>query len=140
MHLDSFHRLLHVFRVQPTLDFAAAAAKRGESFFATLLTTATHHPYNRLYDIPASWKAQGSPKLRFLQRIRDADTMAYHLVAGLKSLGLWQNTLFVVVADHGEGFGEQVKHIADFEWSSREALETAIHRNAHRSTINTADA
>ncbi len=59
------------------------------------------------YDPPPEFKDLGGDYRRnYLGEIAEVDRQADRLIGALKRLGLWDNTLFVVVADHGESLGE----------------------------------
>ena len=95
--------------LQPALDFVGNAAAEGMPFLATLLTTATHHSYRPpLFSAPLSSAAPVGDALRaaYRERLRESDELARQLFAGLERLQLSERTLFIVVGDHGESFGE----------------------------------
>ncbi len=74
-----------------------------QPFFVTILCSATHDPY----EVPGWF---GTPAKEPLQRYRQAisytDKFLAALDVELANLGLTDNTIFCVVGDHGEGFGE----------------------------------
>lgn len=78
-----------------------------EPFLATYLTSAPHHDYL------APDKRYGSKKFsdnelvnRYLNSVRNEDFFLKNLFDQYKKLGLYDNTVFVILGDHGEGFGE----------------------------------
>ncbi len=78
-----------------------------QPFFATYLTLASHHDYKlpkhvQLLDFPG---ASGRLE-KYLNAVRYVDDFVGRLVQGYEERGLAENTLFVVLGDHGEGFGE----------------------------------
>jgi len=78
---------------------------RGKPFFATILTSAAHHPYRlppSLADLPGP-RASNAERYGILQE--GADELVGKVVAELKQRGLLQSTIIVVSGDHGEGFG-----------------------------------
>ena len=79
-------------------------------FLATYLTVAAHHecfPIDRHGLLPLS----GEPDLnRYLNNVRSDDFFLKELIDQYKRLGLYENTLFFVFGDHGEGFGEHGRH------------------------------
>jgi phosphoglycerol transferase MdoB-like AlkP superfamily enzyme len=81
-----------------------AADKR--PFFLTVLCSATHDPYEvpLWYDTPAK-----EPIDRYKQTIRYTDSFLYALDVEFANLGLPLNTIFCVIGDHGEAFGEHGK-------------------------------
>jgi arylsulfatase A-like enzyme len=60
-----------------------------------------HVPY---FEVPGFPAADGSDRSRYEAIVRYTDSQIGRLVAGLKKAGLWERTLFVVTADHGEEF------------------------------------
>jgi arylsulfatase A-like enzyme len=83
---------------------------RKSPFFLTLWTIQTHHPY---VDDPAPRRLRtGREDLdRYLAAVSEADRLIDELLDDLQRLGLWDRTLVVVTADHGEAFGQH-GHIA----------------------------
>ena len=89
-------------------------------FFVSYLTNTSHH----LYGIPSKFpvrqykldhiKANGEYKgensrglhNRYLNTLRYVDGFVKDLFQQYKDLGIYQDTVFVIVADHGEGFWE----------------------------------
>lgn len=104
--------------VEPTLDFAAAAAAKRRPFFTYVLTTATHYPYHPailergVRDNGTRSKGRGFAgryydglRREYLDRVQESDELVKRLFVGLRHRGL-EKTLFIVVGDHGEGFHE----------------------------------
>ena len=60
-----------------------------------------HDPYFEVPDYPAT---DTSDRARYLAIVRYVDDEIARLVDGLKSRGLWQDTLFVLTSDHGDEF------------------------------------
>jgi arylsulfatase A-like enzyme len=78
--------------------------KAGERpFFLTVLCSVTHDPYEvpEWFDTPAK-----EPVERYQQSIRYIDSFLAALDVELARLGLTDETIFCVVGDHGEAFGE----------------------------------
>jgi len=75
----------------------------GERFFVTYLPIAGHHPY----DTPAP---RPFPEGKMIDRYRNAlaygDAALGSLVAGFRERGLEDKTMWVVLGDHGEAFGQ----------------------------------
>lgn len=74
-----------------------------EPFFLTYLPTAGHHPY--LTPAPGPFSEETDQR-RYLNALRYGDEALGQLIEGMKSLGHYENTLFVFCGDHGEAFGE----------------------------------
>jgi phosphoglycerol transferase MdoB-like AlkP superfamily enzyme len=74
-------------------------------FFAMLWTMQTHFPYfldKAEQDMGVKDKRQN----RYLNSLRHSDMVLGNLLAELKRKGLYESTLVVVVADHGEAFND----------------------------------
>lgn len=84
-----------------------------EPFMATVLTSATHHPYRLTRREKRKLKKAGiDPKSlseaeRYAKLIQVEDQLVGRLLAILEDRDLLDNTLVVVVGDHGEGFGDK---------------------------------
>ncbi|MEE2789633.1 MAG: sulfatase-like hydrolase/transferase [Myxococcota bacterium] len=62
-----------------------------------------HEPYFKVPDFPA----QGTDdRSRYDAIVRSVDAQIGRLLDGFKQRGLWDNTLFIITADHGEEFGD----------------------------------
>jgi arylsulfatase A-like enzyme len=94
--------------VRPVLDFFAKAGDKPS--FATLLTSATHHPYRLSKNMIARAKQRGMPYKEpaeaYARLVEEADKMLGGIVDGLRDSGKLDSTLIVVLGDHGEGFGQ----------------------------------
>ena len=74
--------------------------------FATILCSVTHDPY----EVPAWFEEPADdPIVRYQQVIRYTDTYLKALNDKMTELGLRDNTIFCIVSDHGEAFGEHGK-------------------------------
>ncbi|MEP0546844.1 MAG: LTA synthase family protein [Rhodothermales bacterium] len=106
-----------------TLDWVEDADVSGEPFLLGLLTLSSHHPY----DLPPSFETRpygtGDPDLEaYLNSIRYTDSFVRDLMAGFEKRGLLDKTVFIVVGDHGEAFGEHSQRMhGDVLWD--EALQ-----------------
>ena len=75
-------------------------------FLATYLTVTPHHDYvvpDRYGKEPFS---EDEVLNRYLNTVRYQDFFLKNLFAQYKELGLYEDTIFVILGDHGEGFGE----------------------------------
>ncbi len=79
------------------------AVPSGQRFFATYLPIAGHHPY-------ATPRSGPFPMTEEIDRYRNAlhyaDEAVGQLWQGLQQRGLLNKTLFVILGDHGEAFGQ----------------------------------
>jgi hypothetical protein len=82
-------------------------------FLATLLTSATHHPYRLPQSELDRLQAEGldpstiAPETRYGLLVKRADQLVGKLVETIDRRGLRDRTLIVVLGDHGEGFGDK---------------------------------
>jgi len=76
-------------------------------FFLTVLCSVTHDPYEvpEWFDTPAK-----EPVERYRQSVLYIDNFLAALDVELARLGLTDETIFCVVGDHGEAFGEHGQH------------------------------
>jgi len=82
-------------------------AHREGPIFAAYLTVNAHHDYNRLTRHGDHHFFSADDALdRYLNNVHADDVFLRSLFAQYAKLGLLRNTLFVIVADHGEAFGE----------------------------------
>ena len=101
-----------------TLNWAEQAGASGDPFLLGLLTLTSHHPY----DTPDSFETRsyhtGDVTLEaYLNAIRYTDGFIRDLMAGFEKRGLLGSTVFVIVGDHGEAFGEHTVRIhGDVMW------------------------
>lgn len=78
-----------------------------EPFFGFYMTGSTHHPYwpPDRYGYLSFDPADGEHD-RYLNAVRYLDFFVKNVIDQYKELGLYENTVFVVLGDHGEGFSE----------------------------------
>ncbi|MFN7144811.1 MAG: LTA synthase family protein, partial [Myxococcota bacterium] len=92
----------------------AWSTKEEGPFFATYLTLTSHHDYGT----PSHWEKREFPgyparQQEYLNAVRYVDDFVGKLVASYEEAGLLDNTLFVVLGDHGEAFGEHGRSMHD---------------------------
>ncbi len=75
-------------------------------FFATYMTNTPHHPYLAPTTYGRKPFAADDELNRYLNSINYLDHFVKELIAQYKELGLYDNTVFIIMGDHGEGFGE----------------------------------
>ncbi len=83
-------------------------------FFATYLTLTSHHDYGT----PSHWEKRTYPAYKerqqqYLNAVRYVDDFVGRLVESYRQAGLLDNTLFVILGDHGEAFGEHGRSMHD---------------------------
>ncbi len=86
--------------LRPILKWIKADSR---PFLLTLMCSVSHDPY-----VVPQWYGEPAQKLRqrYRQCISYTDDFISQLNEELLKLGLWPNTIFCVVGDHGEAFGE----------------------------------
>jgi lipoteichoic acid synthase len=80
---------------------------RDAPFLAAYLTSAPHHDYlapHRRYERVKF--TDNDVVNRYLNSVRNQDFFLKQLFEQYKQLGLYDDTIFIVLGDHGEGFGE----------------------------------
>jgi len=84
--------------IEPALEWAAS---ENSPYLLTMLTSVTHDPYR----VPESFEAAASSRFgRYQQTVRYTDLFVSRVVEALKARGMWENTLFCVLGDHGQSF------------------------------------
>jgi lipoteichoic acid synthase len=91
--------------VKPALDWLAKVRTEKKPHFLTLLTLSTHHTYKTPSNFEKKRRATGEVD-DYLNAIHYLDTTLSELFAGFDKLGVREDTLIVLIGDHGEGFGE----------------------------------
>jgi lipoteichoic acid synthase len=86
-----------------------ASLKHGERFFVTYLPVAGHNPYEVSRPGPFEGRDDFT---RYLNALHEGDEALGELLAGLRALGLEDDTLVIVFGDHGEAFGEHPGNFA----------------------------
>lgn len=69
-----------------------------QPFFTTWLTLSSHEPFET--PVPQVFKGEDK-ETRFLNSLHYTDSVVFSFINELKKLPLWQNTLVIIVADHG---------------------------------------
>lgn len=91
--------------IGPGVAWAASAPEL--PFLSVYLTLASHHEYKT----PAHWgkglfKPYRGTRGRYLNGVNYGDHVLGELIAAHEAAGLLDNTVFVIIGDHGEGVGE----------------------------------
>ncbi len=85
------------------VDWIAADPER--PFFGVLWTTMTHYPYFAPQD-EVDFATDDDELYRYLNALRHGDRALGRVLAGLERLGVADDTLVVVLGDHGEAHGQ----------------------------------
>ena len=91
--------------LKPSLDWAEE--ERARPFFLTYLTLSTHHNYGTPPGYPEKDYGTSDPALnRYLNAVRFTDDFIRELFGEFEKRGLDRDTVFIIIGDHGEAFGE----------------------------------
>lgn len=94
--------------IDPIMKWTAAQQSSGRPFMTAIMTNVGHHPYTT----PASWKKVRFPGVTdeplndYYNCLLYIDGFLHDLMQGYEKLGLRDNTVFIVLGDHGQFFGE----------------------------------
>ena len=91
--------------LQPALQWVEQ--ERARPFFAVYLTLTSHHEYK----VPSHWPQRSYPGVkgargRYLAAVNYVDDVLGRIIEQYEQAGLMDNTVFLIIGDHGEGFGE----------------------------------
>jgi lipoteichoic acid synthase len=85
---------------------------RGQTpFVAEYLTSTGHHDYFPPTRYGHEYFVEDDKLNRYLNSVRYLDFFLKSLVEQYKKLGLYEDTIFVIFGDHGEGFGEHGRYV-----------------------------
>lgn len=84
---------------------------QGARFFGVYSPISGHHPYRSPGEGPRPFPAK-TEKDHYLNDLFAGDAAFGELVEGLRARGLHQDTLYVIVGDHGEAFGQHEGNFA----------------------------
>jgi phosphoglycerol transferase MdoB-like AlkP superfamily enzyme len=84
---------------------------RDQPFVAEYLTSTGHHDYFPPTRYGHEDFVEDDKLNRYLNCVRYLDRFLKNLIEQYKGLGLYENTVFVIFGDHGEGFGEHGRYV-----------------------------
>ena len=90
--------------LQPSEDWLKA--HRGKPFVATYLGVTGHHDYRPIDRYGLEEYSEDSALNHYQNSVRYLDFFVKNVIDQYKDLGLYDDTIFVIYGDHGEGFGE----------------------------------
>jgi lipoteichoic acid synthase len=90
--------------LQPSKDWLEQHEDR--PFIATYLGVTGHHDYRPIYRYGREEYSKDSALNNYQNEIRYLDFFVKNVIDQYKALGLYDNTIFVIYGDHGEGFWE----------------------------------
>src|SRR5215216_1186478 len=79
---------------------------RDGPFLATYLGVTGHHDYRPIDRYGSKDFAEGGVLNRYQNEVRYLDFFVKNVIEQYKEMGLYEDTIFVIYGDHGEGFGE----------------------------------
>ncbi len=92
--------------LEPSADWLEQQKVAGRPFMASYLTVTAHHDYVVPEGFEEKKYAEDEELNRYLNTVAYQDRFLEKLIQEYKDLGLYEDTIFVVMGDHGEGFGE----------------------------------
>jgi lipoteichoic acid synthase len=92
--------------LEPSRDWLQEQKDAGKPIMASYLTVTSHHDYVVPEGFEQKKYVEDEELNRYLNTVAYQDRFLEKLVQQYKDLGLYENTIFVVMGDHGEGFGE----------------------------------
>src|SRR5919107_1309398 len=84
-----------------------------EPFVAKYLTGTGHHDYLPPTRYGIKKFSKDDRLNRYLNCLRYQDFFVRNLIEQYKELGLYEDTIFVIYSDHGEGFGEHGRYVQE---------------------------
>ncbi len=84
-----------------------------QPFLASYLTITSHHDYNVPPDFEKHEFVEDEQLNDYLNTIHYQDQFLQQLFQQYKQMGLYEDTVFIVVGDHGEAFGEHGRNQHD---------------------------
>ena len=96
--------------LEPSLEWAD---KQTRPFLLTYLTLSAHHLYTIPHSIEEERFDDDDLMNRYLNTVRYTDRFVGKVIKGFEERGLLDKTLFVIIGDHGEGFGEHRRNQHD---------------------------
>jgi glucan phosphoethanolaminetransferase (alkaline phosphatase superfamily) len=91
--------------LKPSLEWIDEV--KGQPFFITYLTLSTHHEYGYPPNFPVrDYGVNNENHNRYLNAVRYTDGFIKNLFNAFEKRSLLNSTIFIIVGDHGEAFGE----------------------------------
>jgi arylsulfatase A-like enzyme len=97
--------------LEPTRQWLARTA--GRRVYSFYLTSTPHHDYQTPSRYPRQAFSADDRHDRYLNSVYYQDRFLEQLVGIYREAGLYDRTLFVIVGDHGEAFGEHGRRLHD---------------------------
>jgi len=123
---------------QPILDWVDNQSENDAPIFLTVMTNVGHHDYNP----PSSWPmreydtALGEQHNDYLNSLAYIDSFLRDLFADLEKRRVFDDSLVIIVGDHGESFGEHGKnHHMAVMYEESLHVPAIIHSTSTRSQV-----
>ena len=123
---------------RPILDWVDKQSENDTPMFLTVMTNVGHHDYNP----PSSWPkskydtALGEQHNDYLNSMAYIDSFLRDLFAELKKRRVFDDSLVIIVGDHGESFGEHGKnHHMAVMYEESLHVPAIIHSTSTRSQV-----
>lgn len=124
--------------LQPSLDWAKKQADSGKPFSMEYMTLTAHSEYVVPKGFPVKKYAKDKTYNDYLNTVRYQDEFMGKVIDGFKQLGLYDNTIFVIMGDHGEGFREHGRRLHnDTIWNEGIQIPYVIHAPKETGTQGT---
>ncbi len=115
--------------LQPSLDWVDERRAAGEPFFLAYLTLVAHHPYAVPSTFPQRDYGVEDPSLNhYLNALRYTDAFLREIVHAFAARNLLDETLFIILGDHGQAFGEHGQRMhTDVLWDEALHVPTVLY-------------
>lgn len=105
-----------------------ARQQNGKPFLMEFMTVTAHAEYVLPKGFPEKHYVDDEVHNRYLNAVRYQDRFVGKIIKHFKRLGLYKNTIFVVMGDHGEGFREHGRRLHnDTIWNEGLQIPYVIH-------------
>jgi phosphoglycerol transferase MdoB-like AlkP superfamily enzyme len=92
--------------LDPSRDWLEENATDGSPFMATYLTITPHHEYLAPTRYGREPYSNEEAYNKYLNAVHYVDQFVENVIDQYKELGIYEDTVFIIVGDHGEAFGE----------------------------------
>ncbi len=114
--------------LKPSEEWLTEQKESGKPFMATYMTSSPHYPYLVPKRYGEERFAEDEELNRYLNDIRYQDFFLKNLFDQYKALGLYDDTVFVILGDHGEGFREHgIRSHGNVPYEESLRIPTLIH-------------
>ncbi|MFD0807166.1 LTA synthase family protein [Nocardioides caeni] len=114
--------------LQPSLDWAVEQKDAGKPFMLEYMTLTAHTQYVLPEGFEEIDYVDDPIENLYLNTVRYQDEFVQQVVEGFKELGLYKDTVFVIMGDHGEGFREHGRRLHnDTIWNEGTQIPYLIH-------------